>query len=147
MHRVVPLTVAFITLTAAYSPAVAQTHDRRQETISVKGLDLNSREGVMLFMHRLDAAAAKVCGPRPDFRELEQSDAFNTCVLQAKGDAIAHLNNAQVNAVASGVRQVGRDGQRQTKFSSNGGWPKSRLTGASGGCCQPKLHEALTSGR
>ena len=105
MRRALLLAAAFTTLAAAYGPAVAQTADARQATISLKGLDLNSREGAVIFLYRLQAATAKICGPAPDIRDLERQDAFNTCMTRTKADAIAHLNNAEVTAVASGVSQ------------------------------------------
>jgi UrcA family protein len=105
MPRALLLALAFTILAAAHGPALAQTADGRQATVSLKGLDLNSREGATMFLHRLQAATAKVCGPAPDIRDLERQDAFNTCLARTKSDAIARLNNAEVSAVASGAAQ------------------------------------------
>lgn len=89
-------------------PAAAQTVTRTdgvQETVSLKGLDLNSPDGARAALARLQAAARRVCGPEPSFRDLERSQAFKACVDQTLNQAVAGLGNDEVDALHGGAPQ------------------------------------------
>jgi UrcA family protein len=99
MIRSLTLALSLILPLATACPALTQTA-ARQTTVSTTGLDLDSPAGATTFLHRLDAAVTRVCGPAPDIRDLERDAAFNACRAQAKAGAIARLNNAEVSAIA-----------------------------------------------
>jgi UrcA family protein len=115
MIRPLALAIGLILPLVAAYPALTQTASGAQATVKVKDLDLNSRAGAMTFLRRLDAAVVKVCGSTPDIRDLDRIDAFKTCTARTKADAIDHLNNAQVSAVASGAPQEAAASLRQPK--------------------------------
>ena len=113
--RTLALAIGLILPVVAACPASAQTGGAPQAAVTVKDLDLNSREGATMFLHRLDAAVAKVSGAAPDIRDLDRIDAVKTCAARTRAEAVDHLNNAQVSAVASGAPQEAAASLRQPK--------------------------------
>jgi UrcA family protein len=115
MIRTLALAVGLILPLVAAYPALTQTAGGARAAVTVKDLDLDSRSGATTFLHRLDAAVAKVCGSAPDIRNLERMAGFKTCTTQTRAETIDHLNNAEVSAVASGAAQEAATNLRQPK--------------------------------
>jgi len=62
-------------------------------------LDLSTSEGAERFLVRLRTAAIRVCGGRPDLRDLEARRAFKECVDRNMNNAVAQLRAPRVTAL------------------------------------------------
>jgi UrcA family protein len=62
-------------------------------------LDLSTPEGAERFLARLRNAAARVCGGRPDLRDLEARRAFKDCFDRNMNNAVAQIRAPRVTAL------------------------------------------------
>jgi UrcA family protein len=65
-------------------------------SVAYGDLDLNTSAGAQRFLQRLESAAVRVCGGRPDIRDLEARRAFKECVQRNMDRAVAQLRSPRV---------------------------------------------------
>ena len=63
----------------------------RQAAVSYADLNLNSTDGQAILVARIHRAAAAVCGPEPDPRDLERLPSYNRCLKQSVDTAVAAI--------------------------------------------------------
>ncbi|MBV8682582.1 MAG: UrcA family protein [Caulobacteraceae bacterium] len=91
--------VAFDSAYAAdYSPVVST---------SVQYLDLNlsTPTGAEQMLHRIKAAAHRVCNPEPALQALSESAEWRTCMTTSVSDAVRRLDSPMVTAAYAGRTQ------------------------------------------
>jgi len=84
----------------AQDPAFVQDGTSQSVKVSLAGLDLNSREGAAAALRRIDAAAASVCGDRPDAFDLPRWAQFERCRLTAVDGAVRTMNRPLLSLAA-----------------------------------------------
>ncbi|HLZ82876.1 MAG TPA: UrcA family protein [Caulobacteraceae bacterium] len=98
--RLTTLTVAAVTLACA-APVAAQSLD---DTVSVSvrygDLDISKPAGAEVLLRRIDKAAVRVCGGKPDQRLLGEHAAFEKCRAATIDRSVAALNAPMVTAAA-----------------------------------------------
>ena len=67
--------------------------------VSTAGLDLGTHKDARIALARVQTAAAKICGVRPNARDLGASAAYRTCVKSTTDRAVATANNPLMTAV------------------------------------------------
>ena len=81
-------------------------------TVSYRDLDISHPAGATVLLHRLEAAATKTCGGKPDVRVLEEVAAFDKCRDAAINRAVAAIDAPLLTAAANRsqptVRVAGR---------------------------------------
>jgi UrcA family protein len=73
-------------------------------SVSYSDLDLSKPGGLQVLRSRVKAAAAQVCGGRPDSRDLAAMERFDVCAKNAIDGAFARVT--ALNAVARSPEQV-----------------------------------------
>ena len=96
------LVAASLGFTGIAAPAMAGETIRKTETVSYKGLDLNTAEGQKMLEQRVEIAARRVCdyNARPTSTRLRQDS--RECLAKARANA-----RAQVAAVIEDERRGG----------------------------------------
>ena len=68
--------------------------------VSYADLNLGSREGAREMLGRIDDAADRACGGRPDPRVLDEIATYNSCKSQAVEHGVRSLDAPMVTAMA-----------------------------------------------
>ncbi|MBT9470177.1 MAG: UrcA family protein [Pseudomonadota bacterium] len=91
--------------TSAYAGPV-QDLNGNTETVLVPtaGLDIGTHQGAKIALTRVQAAAAKICGVRPNERDLGASAAYRSCVKSTTDRAVATANSPLITALNSPAR-------------------------------------------
>ncbi len=92
---------------ALLGPAGAHAHEMGTATASWAGIDSTTTAGARIVLRRIQAAAAKACGPEPA-TAMERLQQFRPCVRDAVASAVGKLGNPKVTAAYEG----GLSGQR-----------------------------------
>jgi UrcA family protein len=87
--------VALIGLGGIASAQPAQK-DAKQEAVSYGDLDLSRDAAAQIFISRIHAAADRVCGGKPDQRDMGEWGAYQACVKQAMDRAVASIQEPVV---------------------------------------------------
>ncbi len=83
---------------AAASAAQAQSTQVPTVKISVAGIDAQSSSGARIVLHRIQAAAGKVCGGEPG-RDLDRRASYDPCVQEVTTRTVAGMNNPRLSAL------------------------------------------------
>jgi UrcA family protein len=77
--------------------------------VNAHGLDLSTRAGADMFLHRIDAALNKACDDRPRGLPLfvRRSNAFQACRIKALDAAVAEVNSRTVQRRYAEMRRNG----------------------------------------
>jgi UrcA family protein len=95
---------AVLALATQAAPVLAQSfNDPAQVSVRVKLADLNlqSADGARTALHRIQAAAATICGPEPTAREIMVAGR-HPCAPDIVAAAVAKLGNSRVWEVSTG---------------------------------------------
>ena len=96
------LSALVLAASAISSPvAAASMEDPLDVTVSYRDLDIGHPAGATVLLHRLEAAATKACGGRPDVRVLEEVANFDKCRSAALNHAVAQINAPLLTAAAT----------------------------------------------
>jgi UrcA family protein len=82
--------------------AFAQTRDElkiRSVQVHYGDLDLSRVDGAARMLHRIERAASRACGGRPDGRDRQDLGFYRMCVSAAADEAVANLNAPLVTAL------------------------------------------------
>jgi UrcA family protein len=85
----------------ALSPGAANAgppRELRSITVSYADLDLSKQTGVAVLYRRIEAAANRVCGPKPAL-DIKQIYAQVDCVQSAVANAVGEVNVRQLAAL------------------------------------------------
>jgi UrcA family protein len=74
----------------------------RQIEVRYSDLNLSHRAGVMALYMRINSAATRVCGQRPDIMDLKQSVLWNECRNDALTRAVNDINHPGLAALHNG---------------------------------------------
>jgi len=98
--RALSLALAGVAVVVSAAPAVAQTDDRASAIhVSYADLDINTTAGARTLMTRIDQAADRACGERPDIRQLKQRSDFERCRKAAVTGAVAAVDSPRLTAM------------------------------------------------
>lgn len=89
---------AFTTGAGAYEPA----HSGAQVSVRYDDLNLSNPAGAKALLKRLERAAERLCGHRPDLRFIDRRRIFRQCVEPAVADAVERLDAPLVTALHAG---------------------------------------------
>ena len=96
------LSALVLAASAISTPAAAASmEDPPNITVSYRDLDISHPQGAAVLLHRLEAAATKACGGRPDVRVLEEVATFDKCRSAALDRAVAQIDAPMLTAAAS----------------------------------------------
>jgi len=103
MTRFILCTAAVLAL-AANPARAADAPERTSMTVSYSDLDLTKEAGARILLNRIRVAAASVCGPAPDIRDIRAHEAYASCTDQAVATAVDSARSPVLAALAG--RQV-----------------------------------------
>ena len=88
------LTLTLAALAFASLSAIAQARpvDVVKIEVSYADLNLSNPAGAAVMLRRIEAAASKACGGRPDTRDMNGRAHYRACVETAVKGALAELN-------------------------------------------------------
>lgn len=84
--------------------AVHGQGDTLSVTVRTDGLDLNSEGDARVALNRINFAAQRICGERPDPRALSRQAAYKSCMKATVEQTVASLGNPTMAAL-SGVEK------------------------------------------
>ena len=103
MLKITAIAALALGLVAA-APAIAQTQGEAVIAVPYADLNLNSDEGRAALDRRLTQAARKVCGGKPDLRQLSAMAAYRECLAATtknyEAQRVAALEAANAKRVA-----------------------------------------------
>lgn len=79
-------------LTGAARAQMPATSPQKQIAVNYADLDIGHRAGAVELIGRMHAAAAQACGPAPDIRQLQLSQAYRQCISDAVARGVADVN-------------------------------------------------------
>lgn len=83
---------AFVVLAALAITAVPASADTGARAYSVKvahgDLNLDSEQGALTAMHRIERAASQACGARPHLAQLKAGNSYRACVAEVTQKAV-----------------------------------------------------------
>jgi len=104
MTHIIKVVTLSISLAIGMGESQAGQSASGQEQLSIRyeDLNLNSPSGAERMFARLQAGASKVCGERPDLRDLSQRGQYRSCLTQAMDGAVTQLGSPLVSALYYG---------------------------------------------
>lgn len=95
--------LAFASLSvAAHAQQVDVSKDVATLDVPYADLNLSHPAGAQAMLNRIKAAASRVCGGKPDAREMQATAHYRTCVAAATQNAVAQLDDTRVTALYTG---------------------------------------------
>lgn len=97
---------AAVSLATLCAPALAADHTQNisKEVVGFSDLNIQTTAGAQALIHRIKAAARRVCGPAPDMHDLDGGRSYNNCLENSTTQAMASINDPLVATL--GVRPV-----------------------------------------
>ncbi|MCE9523184.1 MAG: UrcA family protein [Alphaproteobacteria bacterium] len=109
---------AFAGLSAvAHAQPVQISGDVATLDVPYADLNLSHPAGAETMLNRIKAAAARVCGGKPDAREMHAAVHYRTCVQTATQSAVAQLNATRVTALYTGRANLDQSSTQETSLS------------------------------
>lgn len=96
------IAAASVAVTGIATPAMAGTVEKKIESVSYEGLDLNTIEGQKLFDQRVEIAVRRVCNYSRGLTDTRNRRDAQECLAKARASA-----NAQVAAILEDQRRGG----------------------------------------
>jgi UrcA family protein len=109
MFRAITL-VTFAAATFLGSASYANTLPtpaQKQIAVNYADLDISRRAGAEILITRMSGAAAQVCGPAPDVRDLVMYPLYRACVAETLARGVASVNSPMVTELYQGENSVG----------------------------------------
>ncbi len=75
----------------------------KETAVTYADLDLSREAGAQILIQRMRAAAAKVCGPAPDLRQMEMHRVYVACVNDTLQRSVASVNAPVVTSLYQGL--------------------------------------------
>jgi len=100
---------AALSLATLAAPAYAFEHSTSiasQEVVGYSDLNIESAPGATALLNRIKRAARRVCGPRPDVRDLQDTQFFESCIAGATTQAVAAVGNPLVTHLFGGNNET-----------------------------------------
>jgi UrcA family protein len=92
----VKLALAALAFSGLSAVASAQSVEVATIDVSYADLNLSSRAGAEAMLNRIQAAASRVCGGKPETRQMTDMARYRSCVSTAVRTAVSELNAAMV---------------------------------------------------
>lgn len=101
MKMILAIAGAFLAITCATVPAHAETQTMAHVAVPYADLNLGTNDGADAMLNRIQRAATRACGGRPETGPLMlvQRQAFNECRAQAISETVIDLNAPLVTAL------------------------------------------------
>lgn len=96
--------IAALAIAALPVAALAQAGGR-EVTVSYDDLNLTSKSGAAVLLSRIEAAAERVCGPRPGLLDLASQQAYRRCIKETMDRAVSDVGAPLVAELHRG-RQI-----------------------------------------
>lgn len=109
MFRAITL-VIFATATFLGSASYADTLPmpaQKQIAVNYADLDISRRAGAEILITRMRGAAAQVCGPAPDARDLVLYPLYRACLAETLARGVASVNSPMVTELYHGENNAG----------------------------------------
>jgi len=105
-NRVITIALAASLIGSAALPPSARAEEPVSATISIADLDLTSRAGRAALDRRIEGAARRVCGRKPDVRALVAMSAYRECIDTARASTVEQVRVALQAANARRVAMI-----------------------------------------
>jgi UrcA family protein len=92
-------TLAIATGASAQTIRVTDSDTQRSVKVSYGDLDLSHSEGAQVLINRVREASQIACGESPSLANLEQAQAYRSCVVSTADQAIASVGSPMVTAM------------------------------------------------